>query len=72
MPRYFFHIEEGEDLPDDEGTELTDATTARAQAIMTAGQILKDLGQQVWDGEAWTMTVVDETGVRICQISFKA
>ena len=72
MPRYFFHVDDGEDMPDEEGTELADVATARAQAIMTAGQILKDLGQQLWNGDTWTMTVVDELGAQVCQISFTA
>ena len=37
MPRYFFHLHNDIDCPDEEGLELPDLTTARMHAIHTPG-----------------------------------
>jgi hypothetical protein len=70
MPRYFFHITDGPDFPDDEGTVLADIAAARAQAI--AGALLKDRGATFWGAGEWRMTVVDEAGDTICRLRFSA
>jgi hypothetical protein len=72
VPRYFFHVNDGKDWPDDDGTVLPDATTARAQAVETAGAMLKDEGKSLWDGAEWRMDVVDETGQTVCELHFSA
>jgi hypothetical protein len=33
MPCYYFHVHEGEDILDDEGTELASLDHARAQGL---------------------------------------
>lgn len=43
MPRYFFHVREGRDIPDTEGTELSGPEEARKQAVTAAAEALKDL-----------------------------
>ena len=48
MPRYCFHIHDGQDFPDDDGAVLDDEVAARAEAIATAGAILKDEGEKFW------------------------
>ena len=72
MPRYFFHVADGADLPDHEGTILADVATARAEAITTAGALLKDRGAMFWGAGEWRMTVVDETGDTVCLLRFSA
>ena len=47
MPRYFFHVIDGVDVPDLEGTLLPGLAEARSQAIVTAGEILKSEGTAV-------------------------
>jgi hypothetical protein len=43
MPRYFFHIIDGGDrLDDPEGVDLADLDTARAEAILTAREIMAE------------------------------
>ncbi len=32
MPRYFFHVHDGHEIRDEDGTELADLAEARAQA----------------------------------------
>ena len=43
MPRYFFHVDDGRDIPDQEGVELAGPDEARAQAVIACGEALKDL-----------------------------
>ena len=72
MPRYFFHIDNGSEFPDNDGTVLEDVTEARAQAIMTAGDMIKESGGSVEDGIEWRMTVADEIGKAVCELRFLA
>jgi hypothetical protein len=44
MPRYFFHVIDGEELRDAVGTELAGVPEARAEAIVVSGEMLRDLG----------------------------
>jgi Domain of unknown function (DUF6894) len=44
MPRYFFHTEGKYMSIDAEGTELPDLKAVRAEAIRTAGEMLRDAG----------------------------
>jgi hypothetical protein len=69
--RYFFHIRDGQDSPDTEGTELPDAAAARTEAIRVAGAMLKD-GAHHWDGSEWRIRVVDESGKAIFLLRYSA
>ena len=62
MPRYFFHIRDGEELiPDDEGSNLADLPAARKEAAQTVREIiaesvgsrepLEQLTVEIWDEE---------------------
>ncbi len=44
MPRYFFHLLNGREDPDKEGTVLAGLEEARAQAVRTARAMLNDAG----------------------------
>lgn len=72
MPLYFFNVIDGKNIVDTEGTELAGLDEARAQAIMTAGEMLKDYGATFWGGEQWQMNVLDEAGVTVCRLNFSA
>jgi hypothetical protein len=72
MPLYYFHIRDGTDIIDDEGSELARPDQARQQAITTAGELLRDKGRGFWGGEEWTMQVVDEAGDTVCSLKFTA
>lgn len=72
MPRYFFHVTDGADYPDSEGIILDDVASARAEAITTAGALLKDRGATFWGSGEWRMTVVDEAGGTVCRLRFAA
>ena len=72
MPRYFFHIHDGKEFRDKDGTVLADRMAARAQAVATAGSMLREKGETFWDGTEWSMTVVDEAGQTVCELRFSA
>lgn len=73
MPRYYFHVIDGRDIPDDHGTELPDDVAAKAEARSAAGDLIRDIGPTLWDHDTWQMNVVDEIGRRVltlnCSIS---
>src|SRR5918993_2919054 len=72
MLRYFFHVIDGRDLIDHEGTEFPNLRTARAGAIRLAGAILRDEGDAFWKGEEWHMNVTDLTGRSVLKLRFSA
>jgi hypothetical protein len=72
MPRYFFHVLDGVNLIDNEGTVLSDVEEAREQAVVAAGEAIKDMGSRFWAGEVWEMNVTDESGATVCALSFTA
>ena len=59
MPRYFFHVRDGQDLPDTEGTELPDLKTVRTEALRASGEMLRGVEDKAefWSGNDWTMNV---------------
>ena len=71
MPRYFFHVTDGQAAFDHEGTELPDLKTARAEAIRTAGEILSAKDTE-WAGTAWRMSVADAQGIVLLTLDFSA
>ena len=72
MPRYFFNVKDGKDIPDDEGTELAGVVQARTQAILTAGEMIRSDGATVRNGSDWRMNVTDEAGDRLFTLRFSA
>ena len=67
MPRYYFHVIDG-----NEGTELADLRQARIEAIHLAGSILRDEGDEFWNGEQWHMNVTDASGQSVLKLQFSA
>ena len=72
MPLYFFHIRDGQEFLDHEGTSCTNVESARAEALVTAGSILRDHGHKFWDGSEWRMWVTNEAGETVCSLKFSA
>ena len=73
MPRYFFHMIEGDDFVEDpEGMELPDIASVHEEAIQAAREILasKVRTGQIIDGQQFL--IVDEDGRQITTIPFKA
>ena len=71
MPRYFFHVRDSAEFIDDGGVELGGLDAVRAQAVIAAGEAIKDLGDKFWRSEEWHMWVTDETGETVCTLSVR-
>ncbi|RAK50920.1 DUF6894 family protein [Phenylobacterium deserti] len=65
MPRYFFHIDDGEDGRDVDGTDLPDIRAAKAEAASTLGAMLMDEGAAFFDRGELKVTVEDERGLTL-------
>ena len=70
MPRYFFHVQDGQDLPDREGTDFEDAEAARLTAVATAGEMIRAHASQFWQDADWQMHVTDDQGATVCHLRF--
>jgi hypothetical protein len=55
VPRYFFHVHDSVDLLDNDGTELAGPDEARVQAVVTAGELLRDVGGRFWNSPEWRL-----------------
>jgi hypothetical protein len=72
MPRYFFHIYDGQPDLDLEGTELADIYLAQSEAIRMSGEVMRDLGAKFWDGREWRLEVTDAEDRKFFIIHFSA
>ena len=72
MPRYYFHVIDGREIIDNEGSELAGLREARIEAIHLAGSILRDEGDEFCKGEEWHMNVTDASGLSVLKLRFSA
>lgn len=72
MPRYFFHVRDGDDYPDLQGTVLDDLSAARTEAVRFACALLADKPETFWKADEWTLRVADGTGLTLFQLTFFA
>ncbi len=72
MPRYFFHVQDGQDIRDNEGTELPSLKAARVAAVQVAGRLLSEHADEVWTSSDWQMDVTDHTGLLLFTLMFSA
>jgi hypothetical protein len=72
MPRYFFHVHDDVDIIDNEGTELSGSDEARAEAVVAAGEMLRDVGGRFWNSRDWRLWVTDDAGQTVCALRFSA
>jgi hypothetical protein len=71
MPRYFFHVCNGDGFTEDEvGTELADFDAAKAEAIRTARVIMGDELQLGQMNLASFVEIEDEAGQLLCTVTF--
>ena len=66
MPRFFFHIEEGRRLPDEEGTVLTDYRAARNEGVAVLGQMVQEDPEAFWKSGSFKLTITDAAGLDLC------
>lgn len=71
MPKYFFHVRDSSDLPDEIGTDLPSDDAAREQAIVASAEAIRDLGARFWNMGHWQMDVVDDTGRDVLVLYFR-
>jgi hypothetical protein len=60
MPRYYFHVHDGSEILDDEGSDFPDLTSVRHAAIRACGEMLSDVPGIIHRGETWRMWVTDQ------------
>jgi pyruvate formate-lyase activating enzyme-like uncharacterized protein len=72
MPRFYFHVKDGADIRDEVGTELPSIDAARNQAIASSSEMIRDLGRKFRLAAVWQMTVTDENGQELFELSFTA
>lgn len=68
LPRYFFHVRDSHNMPEEVGTELRYEQTAKNQAVVLAGEMLKELDGDFWTSSMWKLDVVDEADGEVCQL----
>ena len=73
MPIFFFDVDDGDEHTRDKlGVELADLAAARREATLLAGELLRDRPDDLWDSQAWKMTVEDEHGRHLFAIDIAA
>ncbi|HVI30841.1 DUF6894 family protein [Phenylobacterium sp.] len=72
MPRYHFNVEDGQSIPDPEGTVLPDLESARREAVRLAGRLLDDDPAHFWSSGAWRVVVTDDAGRTLFILDFRA
>ena len=65
MSRYFFCVRDGEDRPDESGTELRGLEQARIEAVRLAAGLLEDDPEWFVQGQPWAVDVMDESGATV-------
>jgi hypothetical protein len=59
MPRYYFHLEDGRCLLDDNGLDLPHIVAAQDEALRTSGNLLWGGASDLWKGATWRLWVTD-------------
>lgn len=70
MPRFFFHVEDGEVFTDLQGTELRDLNAAREEAVRFAAALLRDQADKFWDTSEWRIRVTNEADLTLFDLTF--
>ncbi len=72
MPRYYFHVQDGIDLPDLTGHECRDLAAAQRMAVRLAGDLIRELGTDLWIDGHWEMNVTDDNQLTLFCLMFTA
>ena len=70
MPRYFFDVHDGVSQIDQDGTELAGIVSARSEALVQAGEVIRDAGRRADLGEECCIEVRDDTGLILFRMDF--
>jgi hypothetical protein len=72
MARYFFNIHNGISQTDSIGSEHSDMISVRAEAVESAGELLRGRLLEASDVSALLMHVTDEAGATVLVLSVSA
>ena len=72
MPRFFFHVCDGEEYIDLQGTKLPNLESARMEAVRFAGELLAEKPKKFWSSGEWTLRVADEDDLTLFTLRFEA
>ena len=72
MARYFFHVVDGDFVPDSVGLDCKDATEVKVEAVKIAGAMIADQGAGVWTTGHLDMFVCDDKQKTHLKLSFVA
>jgi len=72
MPIYHFNVHDGVSMPDPEGHELPDLDAAKREAISLSGNLIRDMGEEFWQGDEWKLEVTDDLGLILFSLVFFA
>jgi hypothetical protein len=60
VPRYFFHITDGQAFRDNVGTELPNLVEARREALLTFSDLVKN--REAWASDEWRIDIAEAEG----------
>ena len=63
MPRYFFHVQDGQSSRDVDGIELSSSRSARVEATRFIGELLRDQSSSLCGEDTWSVEVTDANGL---------
>ena len=66
MQRYHFKTDEQSDV---EGVRLADLAAVKCEAGKVAGTIMCAAADEVWPRREWSVTVTDDSGVKVLELS---
>lgn len=70
MSRYYFHVVNGEFIPDPDGVECANDEAAKAEAVRITGAMIEDQGIELWNTKRFDMFVCDEKNQTRFKLSF--
>ncbi len=72
MPRYYFHVQDGDEYLDLQGTLFGTLEEVKLEAVRFAGDLLSYNGAKFWHGEEWSMRVTDAIDRTLFMLKFVA
>ena len=72
MSRFFFHIVDGQFVPDAIGIECATKVQVKTHAIQIAGEMIKELASAEWKANRLDLFVCDENNNTHLKLSFLA
>jgi hypothetical protein len=68
MSRYYFNVENGKHIDDDEGSDLPDLSAVRRLALRTMGELLREGCEKDEPHRGLTIHVLNEDNVEIMTV----